>query len=66
MWIEEANLGKGIIALGLVEEVGGYLLAQLVGAQELEDGQEGGWSPGADAVPLVEALLGVLRRVEVY
>ena len=65
MRVEEGYLGEGIIALCLVQEVGGYLLAAVFGAQELEDGQECRRSPGADTVPFVKTLLGILGRVEV-
>ena len=66
MRVEEGYPGKGIIAFCFVQEVGGYLFAAVFGAQELEDGQECSRSPGADTVPFVKTLLGILGRVEVY
>ena len=66
MRVEEGYPSEGIIALCLVQEVGGYLFAAVFCAQKLEDRQERCRAPGADTVPFVKTLLGILGRVEVY
>lgn len=51
MGIEKGYLGEGVEVGGAFHQVGGYGLAVVVGAEQLENGQKSCGTPCADTVP---------------
>ena len=66
MGIDERYLREAVIHLFLVDKACYDVFSAVFGAEELEDRQHGGGTPCADAVPLEQASLCVLRGVGVF